>query len=298
MNPVCGCNTEPKKDRSVISLPWFTVLECSSCKLWYVDTLLRDDAGRKLADRHASETYLEDFAPGYLDSPPSDRQAFQFHRALEAAMRICPNGDSLLDAGCGSGKFLQFAARFRSWRRLVGIDVSPHLTRMCKEKGFDAVTGDIHEMPFGVRSFDVVTMWDVIEHLASPYRALSEASRVLRLGGVMIIGTPNRSSILHSLAILLYRLSLPMCQKPAQRVFSGHPLYFSWDSLSLLLKRVGIEPMFWWQHGVRSEMSFRGEPMEIGADIIDSTIGRLTNRRYRMILVGSKSVGPTNPLVV
>lgn len=288
MNIVCGCDTDPQADQVVISLPWFSVLECSVCRLWYVDQLLNEQSLNDLVQKHASEEYVKDFAPGYLDSGPTARQEAQFRRALKIALQLRPDAKTLLDAGCGSGRFLTFASSFHSWKRVTGLEISPFLADLSAQKGFEVIIGDVHCMPFDDGSFDVVAMWDVIEHLARPSIALAEIHRVLTPKGVLIIGTPNRSSILHSLARLLYRFPIPAFQKPARRVFSAHPLYFSLGSLTFLLKRNGFEPLYNWQHSVRSEMSFRGGFMELGAELIDSTLGLTLGRRYRAVIVACR----------
>lgn len=288
MNPVCGCETNPTSDRQVIALPWFTVFECTGCGLWYIDKLLQPSSIDDLLHFHQSERYVSAFAPGYLDSPPSRAETFLFNNVISLARALYSNPSSLLDAGCGGGRFLQFMKHNGNWKVLCGLELSPLLAQKTQEKGLDVVIGDMQHSSFRDGSFDIVTMWDVIEHLARPIKALEEIHRVLSPTGILIIATPNAGSILHLLSLWMYRLGIEGLQKPARRVFAGHPLYFTLSSLSTLLARSGFLIRAVWQYSVSSEASRREEWIERLAQILDASLGRILRRRYRMVIVAQK----------
>jgi 2-polyprenyl-3-methyl-5-hydroxy-6-metoxy-1,4-benzoquinol methylase len=103
--------------------------------------------------------------------------------------------ESLLDIGCGSGRFLREAQnRFGSAKRFKGIDISEKAIHLAKllNPGLEFEIGDIIKMP--TRSlWDVVTLLDVIEHI--PPAILPEfidvVCSVLRPGGVVVVTVPH-----------------------------------------------------------------------------------------------------------
>lgn len=104
----------------------------------------------------------------------------------------------LLDAGCGDGYLLYCISRRRPCAQLHGIDARASAIRLARLQLLahhcSAVlqTASVAEVPFRAGVFDTVCMADVIEHLAESGRALAEARRVLRPGGMLLLSTPNR----------------------------------------------------------------------------------------------------------
>jgi SAM-dependent methyltransferase len=106
--------------------------------------------------------------------------------------------DSILEVGYGSGIFLPELAR-RS-PRLVGIDLhvdSERVRRMLTALGIDAELheGSLFEMPFAEREFDALMCLSVLEHIVDLEGALTELRRVLKPGGVAVLGFPVRNPI-------------------------------------------------------------------------------------------------------
>ena len=105
-------------------------------------------------------------------------------------------GRALLDAGCGTGVTLPWAAALLDADRSVGVDLSPHALAHCRNRGQrDLVHASVLALPFRDQCFDLVTSVDVLQHLPLPdgdARALTDAYRVLRPGGVLFIRTNAR----------------------------------------------------------------------------------------------------------
>lgn len=108
---------------------------------------------------------------------------------LAVTHRFVPPGGAILDVGCGTGYFIESVAeRYEAW----GVDPSATAVAMCRRRGLERVVeGSAYDLSaVNGRRFDAVTFLDVLEHLDDDARALREAVRVLRPGGVVIATVP------------------------------------------------------------------------------------------------------------
>ncbi len=102
-------------------------------------------------------------------------------RATQLAAAVPPG--RILDAGCGEGFVLRhLSPRLSARHRYVGVDTSTAALREAQVRNTDGslLCGDIHRLPFGRGSFELVIATEVLEHLAQPERALEELCRVSR----------------------------------------------------------------------------------------------------------------------
>lgn len=108
------------------------------------------------------------------------------------------SGGRLLDLGCGLGHLLNmFDERFETF----GIDISEYALARAHENAPRAhlMIGGAQDLALPSNSFDVLVMKHVIEHLPEPACALQQLARLLRPGGILILGTPNPANSLRRL---------------------------------------------------------------------------------------------------
>lgn len=143
------------------------------------------------------------YPAGYYGDPGKRR----FPRVMEAmqealyAQRVRmvesvgnSRGGRVLDVGCGRGLLLK-AFRQRGWD-VQGTELSDHAARYAREVAEVPVKiGRFEEMSFPDSHFDAVAMWHVLEHVHDPGVTLAEVSRVLKPGGVALVGVPNFSGL-------------------------------------------------------------------------------------------------------
>jgi SAM-dependent methyltransferase len=100
----------------------------------------------------------------------------------------------VLDAGCGSG---YGSAELANAAAVIGIDISAdavaHAREAFSRAGVHFLQGACESLPFTGESFDLLVAFEVIEHLEGWQRMLSEARRVLRPSGVLLVSTPNKA---------------------------------------------------------------------------------------------------------
>ncbi|HEX4297538.1 MAG TPA: class I SAM-dependent methyltransferase [Devosia sp.] len=94
--------------------------------------------------------------------------------------RAIPNRGSVLDIGCGDGQLALALMRLRPDLKIEGVDVVPRPKTMIAVSHYDGL-----KLPFADRSFDYVTIVDVLHHTDDPAVVLAEASRVARQGVVV-----------------------------------------------------------------------------------------------------------------
>jgi SAM-dependent methyltransferase len=109
-------------------------------------------------------------------------------------------GGKLLDVGCATGNFLGEMRAFGDWD-LYGVELSGEAAAYARSRlGLTVAQGTLREASFGDDSFDVVTLWDVLEHVEEPLATLREVRRVLKPGGLLLFSTPNLRSFDRTLA--------------------------------------------------------------------------------------------------
>jgi SAM-dependent methyltransferase len=100
----------------------------------------------------------------------------------------------LLDLGCGTGMFISDQSRDKM---VFGLDLSSEALSFTNIRGVsNLVCADSQAMPFASESFDVVTAFDLIEHVERDDLLIAEAYRVLRPGGVALIAVPAHPFLL------------------------------------------------------------------------------------------------------
>ncbi len=151
------------------------------------------------------------------------------------------NGRSgrLLDMGCGLGFFLKAMAPQANWEA-YGREISPAAVRYAQKRlGLTNVTcGRLEEVDLPQKSFDIITIWDVLEHLLHPDPLLERCHALLKEGGICFIRTPNIFIQLPRARLLkLLKRILP---EVAYLQARDHPHYYSMSSIRRLLERNGF----------------------------------------------------------
>jgi len=196
------------------------ILRCASCSLIYTDTATVD-LGARYDDAY-SAMIRNDFR---LDMPHEE-----YAQLMLEKIRAFKSPGRLLDVGCGPGVFLD-RARTGGWDG-CGIELTEGNFRHAAEVlRLDVRQGTLEEAGLQEGSFDVVTLWDVIEHLPDPSRALQKICRLLKSDGLLCIETPNAGSV--------YRKILG--KKWISFSEPSHIFAFDRKTLAALLRKAGYE---------------------------------------------------------
>lgn len=122
-------------------------------------------------------------------------QMYGYRKRWKLVERWAPRRDgrrSILDIGCATGVFL--ATGPQSWQK-VGIEPNEVAARFARgELGLDVHQGRFEEVDLPVASFDIITLWDVLEHMCDPRETLRQARELLRPDGILVLKAPNLGS--------------------------------------------------------------------------------------------------------
>lgn len=226
--PVCGSEQVQRR----FEVRGYPILACRSCGAFF--------SGEPAAgsDVPATATYGDNYLSrgdgngaklsGYFDYEGEMDLHLRNFRKYLTLVRRHSGGNTLLDVGCASGHFLLAASR--GGFSAKGLDVSTPSTERARALGFDVWTGDPATIELTER-FDVVTLWETIEHLPDPAPVLRQIRRWLKPDGVLMIGTGDNTSLLsHVLGKRWWYLNPP-----------DHTIYYNPRALRIALAQNGFE---------------------------------------------------------
>jgi len=136
-------------------------------------------------------------------------------------------GRSLLDVGAYCGYFLE-VAREAGWRA-EGLELSRWAAARAREAGFEVHGVPLRELARGGARYDVVTMWDVLEHLPDPREEVEAARQLLRPGGELHLSTIDTGSLVARLLGARWPWLMDM-----------HLVYFDRATVTALLEESGF----------------------------------------------------------
>ena len=210
------CNIcDSSQTKKLISKNDYNVFECINCGLAF--TYPQPES---LADQY-DESYFSLY---------KRRRKFRLKRANTRlkTIELLQKPGKVLDIGCSLGYFLE-AAKDRGWE-VSGIEISGYASSEAKKAGFDVIGGVLESDTYNDQSFDCVTMWDVLEHVPDPTSHMLNVNKVLKPGGLVVIGTPDLSHVMFKIKKENWRHLKPW----------EHIYYFRDSSIKRLFEKTGF----------------------------------------------------------
>ena len=217
------------------------LVRCNHCGLQY------------LTPRLKSDLILTGYSEGADDAFVSQNSARErtFDKSLRRIEDLKPNKGRLLDIGTAGGAFLGVAYR-RGWD-VLGCEPNQWMADWgSNHYGIEILPGTIFDMVLPDSEFDVVTLWDVLEHTPDPKAVLLECQRILKPDGLLIVNYPDIDSL----------VSEAMGRKWVF-LLSVHLYYFTPRTIRRMLEKTGFDIMGFKRHWQSLELGyilFRMEP--------------------------------------
>lgn len=139
--------------------------------------------------------------------------------------------NKILDVGCGIGYFLEVAKK-RGWE-VYGTEYTEEALTICNSKGITMKEGKLIDNMFDCNNFDVITSFEVLEHINNPLEEIELFHKFLRSGGLVYLTTPNFNSLLR------YKLK----EKYDVITYPEHLSYFTPRTLNNLFNSCGFKKL-------------------------------------------------------
>lgn len=225
--------------------------------------------------RYPAEVIISGYAQSQEAAHDSQyhMRVLSFYRALKKNAKFLPSkGARVLDIGTAGGAFLEAATQFGY--QAYGMEPSKDLVTRGKARGLAIEQGTIEEHDFPRNSFDLVTLWDVIEHLPNPKAALLKIRDLLKPNGVLLINFPDIGTWQAKLA-----------GKRFWWILSVHLHHFSKHTIRDICQRTGYEITHMQRYWQTLEFGYL-ERMAIHYNVpFAAYITRLTPRYIRQIAI-------------
>lgn len=217
MNCICGkskfISVTKRKEREIV--------KCKFCGFERVKNIPNRKESTNLI-KNLETNFLEE----YLEEENSYKQYFQ--NKLEQIKRF-KNPKTALDIGCGAGVFLDVC--LKCGIKISGADLSAAMVRHCKNNGYKVVRNNIYDSYFDGKKFDMVSGFQVIEHVIDPIKFIKRISALIKNDGLLVITTPDVEGFSAKLQ--------------GKGWFEYHNLehnfFFNKKSLEILLKKSGFK---------------------------------------------------------
>ncbi len=209
----------------------FEFVTCSNCRTLFINPRPTADM---LKDHYQNSLTVEFWDKHVYPASEESRREAIFAPRADKVVELCKqhgvSPGKLLDVGAGFGTFCQEIERLKFFKEIIALEPADHLAESCRQRGVQVIEKPVEEVGLpGV--FDVITNFELIEHLFSPKEFLMKCSELLADGGLLILTTPN---ILGFDLMVLRELSDNIAGP-------NHINYFNDGSLRILLKKCGLE---------------------------------------------------------
>lgn len=192
------------------------MLQCNECKFVFAKNIPTEEELIKHYEGYGRNDYL---------SPITIKR---YHEILDSFEPFRKTGN-LIDVGCGIGYFAE-AAIERGWN-VYGTEYTDEAIEICKKKGIKMEQGKLDQSLYPEAHFDVITSFEVLEHINNPQEEMANFYKLLRRGGALYLTTPNFNSLSRQLS------------GPEWIVVSypEHLCYYTLQSIDKLLAGIGFK---------------------------------------------------------
>jgi SAM-dependent methyltransferase len=224
------------------------------------------------------QLYNEDLftSPGRKEYYIDDQSSAKLNalKSMKLLHRHRSRPGQLLDLGCGFGHFMAVARDVFKYD-VTGCELSDYAAQTAKNRyNLDIMISSVQDASFQ-HAFDVVTLWDVIEHLRDPFSILVELTKHLNDDGIVVLSTGDRSSLAARLFGNHWSLLNPL----------QHLYYFNESSLDLALQKAGFKIKAVYKPGRVYPVRYIGQKLKENFKLLSfagSAMQRLSPESFRL----------------
>lgn len=195
------------------------IVKCRNCGLVYVNPRLKSN--------YIVEGYSKGSDENFVGQVKEREKTFK--KSMRLIEKYIEKKGRLLDVGTAGGSFLAVAKK-KGWQ-VEGIEPNKWLCKWCKKHyAINIRCGTLETISFKKQSFDLVTLWDVLEHIPYPANSLINLNRLLKKNGYIVVNYPDIDS---SIAKLMGRRWIFL--------LTVHLWYFTPKTITKLLEKCGFK---------------------------------------------------------
>lgn len=226
--PACGGSS---------AKPWFSkngfdYVECNACRTFYVNPRPTPEVLEWFYKGSVNYAYWSKAIFPASEEARRDRIAKpRVDRVIGLCDKHGVGRGSLLEVGAGFGTFCEELWKRSAFKRTVAVEPTPDLAEVCRKKGLETVELPIEKLDSKLYGqFDAVVNFEVIEHIFSPDRFVTDLNRLLRPGGLLVLTCPNGLGF-----------DIQMLGPASNTVDHEHLNYFNPASLAGLVEKAGFD---------------------------------------------------------
>jgi SAM-dependent methyltransferase len=225
----------------------YRLVKCTVCALAFIEN---PPSSEELSYIYSFKSGYMKHYPNLKEIPLSKWKAARHQYEILMKHRREKTG-RLLDIGCSAGFFMKIA-RENGWDT-IGLEISEDRAQLAREHfGLDVFDKDLLNVELKLYSFDVITMWDVLEHLANPIEHLKKAKKLLKPGGTLVIETPNVDGLFPRFSYSVSKLTgvWPHPSPPY------HLFQFSKVTITSILRKIGFKNLYFIDENIPINYTF------------------------------------------
>ena len=175
-------------------------LICSSKKLFLLEKYKSahlckcKNCGFVFSKNIPSKIELNNFYEGYSRADYLSPVTIKRYNELLDKFEQFRKTGKIIDVGCGIGYFLEIAKK-RGWE-VYGTEYTDEAIKICSSKGIKMSLGKLNPKNYDSEMFDIITSFEVLEHINNPIEEINNFSKILRKEGLVYLTTPNFNSLL------------------------------------------------------------------------------------------------------
>lgn len=227
--------------------------KCNSCGFVFARRIPTEDELIKHYEGYGRNDYL---------SPITIKRYNELLDELEKYRKT----NRILDVGCGIGYFLEEAKK-RGWD-VYGTEFTDQAISICETKGISMKQGVLDTNNYEPDFFDIITSFEVLEHINNPQDELNNFHHILRKGGLVYFTTPNFNSLLR------YRIK----EHYDIICYPEHLSYYTPNTVKRLFKKHGFKPLKVQTTGISLTRLRRGNLRKVGGNVNTEKIISSTSR--------------------
>ena len=216
----------------------YTIFRCAFCGLERTD--LKKPYGSFVKEYYTREFFTGDPIKSAFSNYKDDKRFILMNmKQFLSKVRKYKKTGRLLDVGCACGFFVELARQqgFDAW----GFDPSSYAVQEARRLvGESKITeGTISSVAYPEKSFDVITLFDVFEHLDDPGEDIKKLSKFLKDDGIIVIATGDTESVMAKVLRQRWTFYIP----------PQHLFFFNKKTLTALLRTYDLVPVEWFRIG-------------------------------------------------